>query len=73
MNDCISQEKLDWMESVGIIELKQPMKFLATRKEMMYSEDYLKNTPLEKIKAGYERALPKLGQTKGIAPLIDPK
>lgn len=60
----IGQEKLDWMDDVGFIELKQPIKYLATGSGMLYSEDYLKNTPLEDIKAGYERTLKRKSETK---------
>ena len=49
----IDQEKLDWMAEVGIIELKRPLKFLDTGTGMLYSEDYLNNAPLERVKAGY--------------------
>ncbi|MFE9279382.1 hypothetical protein ACPC37_34765 [Streptomyces griseoincarnatus] len=61
-NNEISEEKRMWMESVGIVELKQPMKFWAPDNEMLYSEDYLKNTPLEEIQAGYERTLKRMKQ-----------
>lgn len=69
-NNEISEEKRMWMESVGIVELKQPMKFWAPDNEMLYSEDYLKNTPLEEIQAGYERTLKrKTNLDKGNNPL----
>lgn len=69
-SDEISEEKRKWMESVGIVELKQPMKFWAPDNEMLYSEDYLKNTPLEEIQAGYERTLKrKTNLDKGNNPL----
>jgi len=61
--NSISEEKRQWMEEVGIVELKQPMKFLDTGSMMLYSEDYLKNTPLEEIKAGNEKALQRESKT----------
>ncbi|MNJ25421.1 hypothetical protein D3C77_198660 [compost metagenome] len=54
----ISQDKLDWMNEVGIKEFDKPMKY-RSKFGHLYSEEYIKNTPLEKIQAGYERALPK--------------
>ncbi|MNO32246.1 hypothetical protein D3C76_222320 [compost metagenome] len=54
----ISQEKLDWMKRVGIKEFKIPMKFHSQCGNILYSEDYIKNTPLEEIKARYENSLP---------------
>lgn len=54
----ISLEKLAWMKEVGIGEFDKPMKYY-TRFGHVYSEDYIKNTPLEKIKAGYESIIPK--------------
>uniref|UniRef100_UPI000AA3320B hypothetical protein n=1 Tax=Paenibacillus senegalimassiliensis TaxID=1737426 RepID=UPI000AA3320B len=54
----ISPEKLDWMKEVGIKEFDKPMKFYAPRNHHLCSEEYMANTPLEKIKAGYESTLP---------------
>lgn len=53
----ISQEKIDWMKEVGIKEFEKPMQY-SSKFGHLYSEDYIKNTPLEKIKAGYESSLP---------------
>lgn len=58
MKEGISQEKLNWMKEVGIKEFDKPMKFYAPRNHHLFSEEYVANTPLEKIKAGYERTLP---------------
>lgn len=58
MENGISQEKLDWMNEVGIKEFKKPMRFYSTCSHDLYSEDYIKSTPLEELKAGYEKRLP---------------
>lgn len=58
MKEVISQEKLDWMKEVGIKEFDKPMKFYAPYGKHYFSEEYIANTPLEKIKAGYESTLP---------------
>ncbi|MEK5096693.1 hypothetical protein [Bacillus sp. FSL W8-0848] len=52
--DGISQEKLEWMKKAGIKAFEKPMKFYSAFHENLFSEDYIKNTPLEEIKAGYE-------------------
>lgn len=51
----ISQEKLDWMKEAGIVEMEKSFRHWSSENEMMYSEEYLRDTPLEAIKAGYER------------------
>lgn len=53
----ISEDKKKWLDSIGAREFKRPIKW-HDRNGILFSEDYLKNTPLEQIKAGYER-LPK--------------
>lgn len=53
----IQQEKLEWMKSVGITEFKRPMKY-SSGLGHLYSEEYIKETPLEKLKAGFEREIP---------------
>lgn len=58
MKEGISQEKRDWMKEVGIKEFDKPMKFYAQHNHHHFSEEYIANTPLEKIKAGYESTLP---------------
>ncbi|GIO36914.1 hypothetical protein J41TS12_17750 [Paenibacillus antibioticophila] len=58
MKEGISQEKLDWMKEVGIGEFDKPMKFYAPYGKHCFSEEYIANTTLEKIKAGYESTLP---------------
>ncbi|MCY8562172.1 hypothetical protein P9D51_23105 [Bacillus sonorensis] len=54
----ISQEKLEWMKEVGIKEFEKPVKFYSNFNKHLFSEDYIKTTPLEEIKAGYESTLP---------------
>ncbi|MBP1907066.1 hypothetical protein J2Z32_003731 [Paenibacillus turicensis] len=56
-NTTIPQETLDWMEEVGITELGRSFSYHLPSTGMIYSKDYLKNTPLEQIKAGHERTV----------------
>jgi len=53
----LPDEKVIWMQEVGIKEFARPMKYY-TKFGQLYSEEYIRNTPLEKLKAGYERSLP---------------
>jgi len=53
----LSEEKRKWMEEVGMKEFKHPMKY-HNRFGGIYSEEYIKNTPLQKLKEGYEKSLP---------------
>lgn len=46
----ISKEKKEWMKEVGIKEFKRPMKYYLGS-NWLFSEKYLKETPLEEIKA----------------------
>jgi len=52
----ISKEKREWMESVGIKEFKEPMKFYIGT-NYQFSEDYIKNTPLEVLKERFDESL----------------
>lgn len=55
MPEGISEEKRQWMESVGIREFPRPMKYYiptsstGLRIEHVYSENYIKGTPLEEL------------------------
>lgn len=49
----IPQETLDWLVSVGATKFAQPMMFHADCGKMLYSEQYLAETPLEVLKAGW--------------------
>ena len=57
----IDAEKLAWFEEVGIKELKKPFTHVllmgaqATPSFMYYSNDYLKNTPLDVLKQKHEK------------------
>ena len=46
----ISKEKLEWMKEVGMNEFKKPMKYYVGLNNV-FSEEYIKNTPLEVLKA----------------------
>lgn len=52
----INKEKSEWLESIGAVEFKSPMKW-HTADGMLYSENYINNTHLEEIKKGRERYL----------------
>jgi|GEM_PF-2375149 len=57
----ISKEKREWMESVGMKEFKEPMKFYIGP-EFLFSEDYIKNTPLAVLQERFsERRIPEYG------------
>lgn len=45
----ISKEKLEWMEKIGVKKFDKPMIYHLGTNEL-FSEDYIKNTPLEKLK-----------------------
>lgn len=57
----ISKEKLEWMKEVGIKEFAKPMKYHAGT-NWLYSEEYIKNTPLEELKRKYDKRLVNLGE-----------
>ena len=52
----MDQKKLDWLASIAAIDSdRDEFRWYVPKGEMYYSEEYIKNTPLEKIQAGYER------------------
>ncbi|WP_461614335.1 hypothetical protein [Clostridium sp. Marseille-QA1073] len=57
----ISKEKLEWMKEVGIKEFDKPMKYYRGM-SWLYSEDHIKNTPLEELKRKYDKRLIKSGE-----------
>ena len=42
----LSKEKLKWMKEAGVEEFAKPMKYFQGM-DHLFSEDYIKNTPLE--------------------------
>lgn len=50
----IPEDKREWLKSVGMKEFEHPMKW-ADHNNTMFSEEYIRKTPLDEIKAGYER------------------
>lgn len=48
----ISEEKRKWMQEVGIKEFNRPMKYYIYG--WVLSEEYIKETPLEELKARLE-------------------
>jgi len=57
----ISKEKLEWMEEVGIKEFDKPMKYYGGM-SWLYSEEHIKNTPLEELKRKHDKRLIKSGE-----------
>lgn len=57
----ISKEKLEWMEEVGIKEFDKPMKYYRGM-SWLYSEEHIKNTPLEELKRKYDKRLINSGE-----------
>ncbi|MBD7967714.1 hypothetical protein [Paenibacillus gallinarum] len=57
MSNELSQEKLDWMNEVGMKEFEEPMKYCLGA-NYVYSERYIKNTPLAVLKENYEKSKP---------------
>ncbi|OAB35674.1 hypothetical protein PMSD_11720 [Paenibacillus macquariensis subsp. defensor] len=53
----ISKEKLAWMNEIEMKEFETPMKY-HTKFGQLYSEEYIRNTPLDELKAGYNKTLP---------------
>jgi len=56
----ISKEKLDWMKKIGMEKFEQPMKYRLGM-NMVYSEKYIRETPLDILKAKYDKRLIKQG------------
>jgi len=52
----ISEEKRKWMKEVGMKEFERPMKYHIGSNHF-YSEEYIKNTSLEILKAKYDEEL----------------
>jgi hypothetical protein len=46
----ISQEKLDWLKSIGAKKFEHPMTWSASHGKELYSDEYLVETPLEVLK-----------------------
>lgn len=49
LTQSIPAEALAWMESVGIQEIGKPLEYHSLHSDMLYSRDYLANTPLEEL------------------------
>lgn len=50
----ISQEKLDWLESIGGKKLEHPATWV--NPNFNYSDEYLSSHSLDEIKAGYRKS-----------------
>jgi len=53
----LPKDTFEWLMEIGVIDISKFV-YSAVEPRMLYSEDYLKNTPLEKLKAEYEQQLP---------------
>lgn len=53
----LPKDTFDWLMEIGAIDISKFV-YSTMEPQMLYSEDYLKNTPLEELKAGYEQQLP---------------
>lgn len=54
----IEQEKIDYLKKIGACEFPEPVIYIAgPGYQYTFSEKYLKETPLEKIKENYDRFL----------------
>lgn len=53
--DSIPKETLKWMDEVGIHEVSKILRYTARHGSMMYSHEYLRDTPLDEIKERYGR------------------
>lgn len=51
----LSEEKKAFLKGIGAVELYWPMKYYEPLTNSYYSEEYLDETPLEEIVAGYQR------------------
>ncbi|MGW8114262.1 hypothetical protein ACVS9P_03605 [Caproicibacterium sp. NSD3] len=49
----ISQEKLDWLKSIGAKRFEHPMTWVANHGTVLYSDECLAETPLKVLKAKY--------------------
>jgi hypothetical protein len=52
----MDKSKKNWMKKVGIREVNRPLKYISTETGMMYSEEYIKETPLDELKAKFEKS-----------------
>ncbi|RNB90189.1 hypothetical protein EDM59_01725 [Brevibacillus nitrificans] len=50
----ISEDKKKWMQAVGIRKFHRPMRYYS-RAGHIYSEEHIRDTPLEELIAGYEK------------------
>ena len=52
----MDQKKLNWLSSIGAIDSDcKEFRWYVPKGEMYYSEEYIKNTPLEELQVKYER------------------
>ncbi len=54
--NIISKEKLQWMQEVGMKEFPEPQEYYLGGNHV-FSEDYIKNTPLKKLQERYDKRL----------------
>jgi len=52
----VDQKKLDWLASIAAVDSdRDEFRWYVPKGEMYYSEEYIKNTPLEELQVKYER------------------
>ena len=61
--DSLPQEKLDWLKEVGAKEFERPMKWYVGT-NCVFSEEYLKETPLEVLKEKFGKRPAPCGSIK---------
>ncbi len=60
--NTLSDEKKAWLKEIGAKELKRPYKYHILQSHSYYSEEYLIETPLEKLKLGFLRCVKCFGK-----------
>ncbi|NDL68486.1 hypothetical protein [Anaerotalea alkaliphila] len=65
VKDKISIEKMQWIEEANLVPFKNPMTFFYGQGNILYSNEYIAATPLEKLKEDYEKLLDCHGYVKG--------
>lgn len=52
----MNKEKIAWLNSIGAIENdRKEFRWYVPAADMYYSEEYIKSTPLDEIKRGYDQ------------------
>jgi hypothetical protein len=57
----LSKEKQEWMKQIGMKEFHRPMKYYLGA-NCLFSEEYIRETPLEELKAKTDLSLVEEGE-----------